>query len=92
MLVLGLGGAAFSISTGNGMAVQISGMSLAAIVGILLNLFIPTEEDEEITELVNNRTAVEELKESIKDELTVELKGELLEEIRKEIIKDKKSK
>ncbi|MBR4693843.1 MAG: uracil-xanthine permease [Bacilli bacterium] len=92
MLVLGLGGAAFSIATGNGMAVQISGMSLAAIVGILLNLIIPTEEDEEVVELVNNRTAVEELKESIKDELTVELKGEILEEIKREIIKEKKGK
>ena len=44
MLVLGLGGAAFSISTGNGLAVQISGMSLAAIVGILLNLLLPEEK------------------------------------------------
>ncbi len=54
MLVLGLGGAAFSIKTGNGMAVTISGMSLAAIVGILLNLLIPGEEDEELTELVSS--------------------------------------
>ena len=46
MLVLGLGGAAFSISTGNGLAVQISGMSLAAIVGILLNLLLPNEKEE----------------------------------------------
>lgn len=45
MLVLGLGGAAFSISTGNGLAVQISGMSLAAIVGILLNLLLPEEKE-----------------------------------------------
>ena len=90
MLVLGLGGAAFSIKTGNGMAVQISGMSLAAIVGILLNLLIPGEEDEELKELVTSESKVDELKNSIKDELTVELKGELLEEIRKEIIKEKK--
>ena len=47
MLVLGLGGAAFSISTGNGLAVEISGMSLAAIVGIILNLIIPEEKDNE---------------------------------------------
>lgn len=39
MLVLGLGGAAISIMTKN-MSVSISGMSLAALVGILLNLFI----------------------------------------------------
>ena len=43
MLVLGLGGAAFSIATGNGLSVQISGMSLAAIAGIILNLVIPDE-------------------------------------------------
>lgn len=39
MLVLGLGGAAISIITKN-ISVLISGMSLAALVGILLNLFI----------------------------------------------------
>ena len=92
MLVLGLGGAAFSIATGNGMSVNISGMSLAAIVGIILNLLIPNEEDEEVVELVNNKTAVDELKDSIKNELTVELKGEILEEIKREILNDKKKK
>ena len=45
MLVLGLGGAAFSIATGNGLAVQISGMSLAAIAGILINLLLPKEKE-----------------------------------------------
>ncbi len=39
MLVLGLGGASISIITKN-ISVSISGMSLAALVGILLNLFI----------------------------------------------------
>ena len=39
MLVLGLGGAAISIITKN-ISVSISGMSLAALVGIFLNLFI----------------------------------------------------
>ena len=48
MLVLGLGGAAFSINTGNGLSVSISGMSLAAIVGIILNLIIPDTIDEEL--------------------------------------------
>lgn len=92
MLVLGLGGAAFSINTGNGMAVQISGMSLAAIVGIILNLVLNdnNNDNEEIEEVINNKDAVSELKESIKNELTIELKGEILEEIRKEIIKEKK--
>ena len=44
MLVLGLGGAAISIVSGD-LSVTISGMSLAAIVGILLNLFLPAEKD-----------------------------------------------
>ena len=44
MLVLGLGGAAISIATKN-INVSISGMSLAAIVGILLNLIIPNEKE-----------------------------------------------
>ncbi len=45
MLVLGLGGAAISIVSGD-LAVTISGMSLAAIVGILINLFLPNEKEE----------------------------------------------
>ena len=88
----GVDGAAFSLATGNGMSVNISGMSLAAIVGIILNLLIPNEEDEEVVELVNNKTAVDELKDNIKNELTVELKGEILEEIKREILNDKKKK
>ena len=43
MLVLGLGGAAISIITKN-ISVSISGMSLSAIVGILLNVLIPEEK------------------------------------------------
>lgn len=46
MLVLGLGGATISIVSGD-LAVIISGMSLAAIVGIILNLCLPTEKSEE---------------------------------------------
>jgi len=42
MLVLGLGSAAISLPTGN-LSVTFSGMSLAAIVGVLLNLFLPAE-------------------------------------------------
>lgn len=45
MLVLGLGGAAISIVSGD-LAITISGMSLAAIVGILLNLCLPEEKVE----------------------------------------------
>ncbi len=43
MLVLGLGGAAISVVTKN-INISISGMSLAAIVGILLNLLIKEEK------------------------------------------------
>ena len=45
MLVLGLGGATISIISGD-VSVTISGMSLAAIVGILINLFLPDEKEE----------------------------------------------
>lgn len=45
MLVLGLGGAAISITSGD-LSVTISGMSLAAIVGILLNLLLPSDKDD----------------------------------------------
>ena len=45
MLVLGLGGAAISIISGD-VSVTISGMSLASIVGIILNLIIPNEESD----------------------------------------------
>ena len=44
MLVLGLGGAAISIVTKN-ISISISGMSLSAIVGIILNLIIPNEKN-----------------------------------------------
>lgn len=46
MLVLGLGGATISIVSGD-LSVSISGMSLAAIIGILVNLFLPEEKTEE---------------------------------------------
>jgi len=41
MLVLGLGGAMVNVGT-----VTVSGMSLAALVGILLNLFLPKDKDD----------------------------------------------
>ena len=92
MLVLGLGGAAFSIATGNGLSVQISGMSLAAIVGILLNLLIKDDnEDEPIATIVEDVKEIKKdyskLKSDIKEELTVELKDDILNEIRKEFRK-----
>lgn len=40
MLVLGLGGATISIVTGD-VSISISGMSLAAVIGIILNLCLP---------------------------------------------------
>ena len=46
MLVLGLGGAAISIISGD-LSVTISGMSLASIVGIILNIIIPNGKNEE---------------------------------------------
>ena len=56
MLVLGLGGAAISIVSGD-LSVTISGMSLAAIVGILLNLLLPNEKEEpkEVEQDDNNK-------------------------------------
>ena len=45
MLVLGLGGAVISIITKN-TNIQISGMSLAAIIGIILNLILPNTKKE----------------------------------------------
>ena len=46
MLVLGLGGATISIVSGD-LAIAISGMSLAAIVGILLNICIRENKTDE---------------------------------------------
>ena len=45
MLVLGLGGAALSVVSGD-LSISISGMSLAAIVGVLLNLLVPEEKHD----------------------------------------------
>jgi uracil permease len=45
MLVLGLGGAALSLAYGD-LSISISGMSLAAIVGVILNLCVPEEKHE----------------------------------------------
>lgn len=53
MLVLGLGGAAISIISGD-ISITISGMSLAAIIGILVNLFLPNEKENEETKNIEN--------------------------------------
>jgi len=59
MLVLGLGGAAIAIVSGD-LSVTISGMSLAAIIGIILNLILPSEgkEEEEVVEEVHEEVEV----------------------------------
>ena len=46
MLLLGLGGAIITISGGD-LSVSITGMSLAAIVGIILNLILNPSKDEQ---------------------------------------------
>ena len=46
MLVLGLGGAVINFKTSGSMTIPLSGMSLAAIVGIILNLVLPEEKIE----------------------------------------------
>jgi uracil permease len=43
MLVLGLGGAVISITLGNA-NIAFTGMSLAAIIGIILNLVLPGKD------------------------------------------------
>ena len=70
MLVLGLGGAAISITNGD-LSVTISGMSLAAIVGILLNLGLPSEErTEKIVENASQEESKEEKKQTTRETTT----------------------
>lgn len=78
MLVIGLGGAAISIISGN-LEVTISGMSLASIVGIILNLII-RKNKEEITKeerIVKIKIDYKDLKQEIKEEVLRELKEDL---------------
>lgn len=49
MLVLGLGGAIITLGSGN-VSVSLTGMSLAAIVGIILNLTLPKTVEEVVEE------------------------------------------
>lgn len=88
MLVLGLGGAILNIGT-----VSVSGMSLAAVVGILLNLFLPHEEnDDELIEFDKNGVDMEdkELKAEVKvdDKKLVVLDHPLIEH-KLSILRDK---
>jgi len=85
MLVIGLGGAAISIISGD-LSLTISGMSLSAIVGIILNLIIKSEEDTKQL-LLNNQTKYNQLKEEIKSEILKELKKDHFKETMKHKIK-----
>ena len=61
MLVLGLGGATIAITSGD-LSVSISGMSLAAIVGIILNLCLPEDKKETKVEDKKAEKTQEEVK------------------------------
>lgn len=61
MLVLGLGGAVISIISGD-LAITISGMSLSAVVGILLNLFIPAQKAEKVELKKDKKSKKEKVK------------------------------
>ena len=74
MLVLGLGGAALSFTSGD-FSLSISGMSLAAIIGILLNLLLPNEVENNDDSTPRNTKENEE----IKNKNITELKHPLIE-------------
>ena len=82
MLVLGLGGAAVSFVSGD-FSLSISGMSLAAIVGILLDLLLPNEtntqdttDNTNIAETIDTTPAEKETK---KFQSVIELNHPLIE-------------
>lgn len=75
MLVLGLGGAAISIVSGD-LSVTISGMSLAAIVGILLNLLLPDEKESKAEKSEEENKQLKEEKSNENNEATSEDKIE----------------
>ena len=89
MLVLGLGGAVINVST-----VAVSGMSLAAIIGILLNLFLPNEKDNdniaENTEEKNEKENIEDNEKPEKTNNLVVLNHPLVEH-KLSILRDKKT-
>lgn len=67
MLVLGLGGAVINFKTGGDMTIPLSGMSLAAIMGVLLNLILPEEKDDSN----NNEDESNDIEEDKKSETNV---------------------
>lgn len=87
MLVLGLGGAVIAITNGD-FSLTISGMSLSAVVGIILNMFL-SSTDEDVAVLVEDDSQyVRKLKNDIKSELTVELKQDIIKTIKEEMNKN----
>ena len=64
MLVLGLGGASISIISGD-LSITISGMSLAAIIGIILNLILPDEKEEVNVDKQKNKKKESKKKETV---------------------------
>ncbi len=73
MLVIGLGGATISIANGD-LDIAFSGMSLAAIVGIILNLIIPADKEALQNELdweipSETEAAVNTIKNEVKKEV-----------------------
>ena len=97
MFVLGLGGAAVSIVSGD-LSLSISGMSLAAIVGIILNGILKGEKEDELviekvkTNYPQSDKEINRIKKEIKSELTIELKEDIISEIRKEMNKTQSKK
>lgn len=89
MLVLGLGGATIAISTGN-LSVSVSGMSLAAVIGILLNLFLPNEKEENNKNIENTKESEQETPRNISKENVIELNHPLIEH-KLTILRDKKT-
>ena len=89
MLVLGLGGAALTFGS-----VTVSGMSLAAVVGVLLNLLLP-HEDEEKEETKTEEVKIEKVEEIDENKEEVESTLNILDhplvEHKLSILRDKKT-
>ena len=89
MLVLGLGGAALTFGS-----VTVSGMSLAAVVGVLLNLLLP-HEDEEKEEIKTEEAKIEKVEEKAENKEEVENTLNILDhplvEHKLSILRDKKT-
>ena len=87
MLVLGLGGATISIVSGD-FSLAISGMSLASVVGIILNIILPN--DKELTQNEKDWNIPSE-KEAAIETLKTEVKNDI-KEVKKAVSNKKKTK